>query len=121
MKELKDYFCNYEQTQKLMSLGLIGTEHLKHITPNNEILHKLSESCLGAILRAQALDFFRENGYETKIEKYEKGYGYEIEVKESNGLTIYLQGSFTPHEESESLLIDRLIQMSLDKEVQDGN
>ena len=121
MRELKDYFCNYEQTQKILSLGFAGAEHLKHITPNNETLYNLSESCFGAISRAQALDFFREKGYETIIEKYEAGYGYAIRFKVKKDTIIYLQGDFTPYEESESMLIDRLIEMELDKEVQDGN
>ena len=126
MRELKDYFCTPEQSQKLKDLGCAFAPIGYFFNHEGRTLLSVSmdlseEEDLRAPLRAQALDFFREKGYETKVEKYEKGYGYEIEVKESNGLTIYLQGGFTPHEESESMLIDRLLEMELDKEVQDGN
>jgi len=124
MGELKDYFCTPEQSQKLKELGLnedvlaISVGSTIRVVPMNYKPHPVE---MKIPLRAQALDYFRGKGYETKIEKYKNGYCYEIEVKESNGLIIYLQGSFTPHKESESLLIDRLIEMELDKEVQDGN
>lgn len=126
MRELKDYFCTPEQSQKLKELGFIfapigyffNYEGRTLLSVNMDLSE---EEGLRAPLRAQALDYFREKGYETKIEKYKNGYCYEIEVKESNGLIIYLQGSFTPHKESESMLIDRLIEMELDKEVEDGN
>ena len=124
MRELKDYFCTPEQSQKLKELGLnedvlaISVGSTIRVVPMNYKPHPVE---VEMPLRAQALGYFREKGYETKIEKYEKGYGYEIEVKESNGLIIYLQGDFTPYYVSESMLIDRLIEMELDKEVEDGN
>lgn len=115
MRELKDYFCTYEQTQELMSLGLIGVEHLKHITPKNEILYQLSESCLGAILRSQALDFFRELGYKFTIHQNGKGHWYDIQTED----TIRIQPDWHKYHECESMLIDRLIE--LEKEARNGN
>jgi len=124
MKELKDYFCTPEQSQKLKELGLnedvldISVGSTIRVVPMNYKPHPVE---VEMPLRAQALDFFREKGYETIIEKYEAGYGYAIRFKVKKGTIIYLQGDFTPYEESESMLIDRLIEMELDKEVQDGN
>ena len=126
MKELKDYFCTPEQSQKLKELGFIfapigyffNYEGRTLLSVNMDLSE---EEDLRAPLRAQALDFFREKGYETIIEKYEAGYGYAIRFKVKKDTIIHLQGDFTPYEESESMLIDRLIEMELDKEVQDGN
>jgi hypothetical protein len=124
MKELKDYFCTPEQSQKLKELGLnedvlaISVGSTIRVVPMNYKPHPVE---VEMPLRAQALDFFREKGYETIIEKYEAGYGYAIRFKVKKDTIIYLQGDFTPYEESESMLIDRLIEMELDKEVQDGN
>ena len=124
MRELKDYFCTPEQSQKLKELGLnedvlaISVGSTIRVVPMNYKPHPVE---VEMPLRAQALDFFREKGYETIIEKYEAGYGYAIRFKVKKDTIIYLQGDFTPYEESESMLIDRLIEMELDKEVQDGN
>ena len=124
MKELKDYFCTPEQSQKLKELGLnedvlaISVGSTIRVVPMNYKPHPVE---VEMPLRAQALDFFREKGYETIIEKYEAGYGYAIRFKVKKDTIIYLQGDFTPYEESESMLIDRLIEMELDKEVEDGN
>lgn len=124
MRELKDHFCTIEQSQKLKELGLnedvlaISVGSTIRLAPMNYKPHPVE---MKTPLRAQTLDYFRVKGYETKIEKYKNGYCYEIEVKESNGLIIYRQGDFTPYTEAESMLIDRLIQMELDKEVGDGN
>ena len=124
MKELKDYFCTPEQSQKLKELGLnegvlaISVGSTIRVVPMNYKSHPVE---VKMPLRAQALDFFREKGYETIIEKYEAGYGYAIRFKVKKDTIIYLQGDFTPYEESESMLIDRLIEMELDKEVGDGN
>lgn len=124
MRELKDYFCTPEQSQKLKELGLnedvlaISLGSTIRVVPMNYNTHPVE---VKMPLRAQALDFFREKGYETIIEKYEAGYGYAIRFKVKKDTIIYLQGDFTPYEESESMLIDRLIEMDLDKEVQDVN
>ena len=124
MRELKDYFCTPEQSQKLKELGLnedvlaISVGSTIRVVPMNYKPHPVE---VEMPLRAQALDFFREKGYETIIEKYEAGYGYAIRFKVKKDTIIYLQGDFTPYEESESMLIDRLLEMELDKEVQDGN
>jgi len=125
MRELKDYFCTTEQSQKLKELGLnedvlaISVDGEIRITPF--IYYNTHPVEIKIPLRAQALDFFREKGYETIIEKYEAGYGYAIRFKVKKDTIIYLQGDFTPYTEAESMLIDRLIEMELDKEVQDGN
>mgnify|MGYP003489554455 CR=1 FL=1 len=126
MGELKDYFCTPEQSQKLKELGCLFAPigyFFKHEGRDFLLSYMefAEEEELRAPLRAQALDFFREKGYETIIEKYEAGYGYAIRFKVKKDTIIYLQGDFTPYEESESMLIDRLIEMELDKEVQDGN
>ena len=124
MRELKDYFCTPEQSQKLKELGLnedvlaISVGSTIRVVPMNYKPHPVE---VEMPLRAQALDYFREKGYETIIEKYEAGYGYAIRFKVKKDTIIYLQGDFTPYEESESMLIDRLIEMELDKEVEDGN
>ena len=115
MRELEEHFCTYTQTQKLMSLGLIGIEHLKHITPSNEILYQLSESCLGAILRSQALDFFRDKGLDFHIGGYSsKGFWFGC-YKNNEG---YCSPNFKLYHEAESALIDKLIELEMD--VQNG-
>lgn len=117
MRELKDYFCTYKQTQELMSLGLIGVNHLKHITPSNEILHQLSESCLGAPLRSQALDFFRDLGYWITPKLNNEHYYFEISKINRGGYAYSYKDLDYP--KSESFLISKLIE--LEKEARNGN
>ena len=114
MRELKDYFCTYEQTKELMKLGLIGIWHLKHITPKNEIPYQISENCLGAILRSQALDYFR-SGYSWGELRCDDFY-FVVYINET-AKYFFTEKQKTYHE-AESALIDKLIE--LEKEARNG-
>jgi len=64
MRELKDYFCTYEQTQELIRLGLSETHE---ITAEH---YKTEKLVYIGFLLSQALDFFRELGYEIRVNSH---------------------------------------------------
>lgn len=108
MRELKDYFCNYDQAQDLIKLGLsekygISAEQ-----------YETAEFGYSGFLRSQALDFFRRR-YLWSEYSCNKVY-FVVYI---NGTTkyFYTEKHKTYHE-AESALIDKLIE--LEKEARNG-
>lgn len=108
MRELKDYFCNFEQTQDLIKLGLsekygISAEQ-----------YETAEFGYSGFLRSQALDYFRELGYDFNPYKSTNqlmvngGFNYII----TTILDRYQSKLFfETYHEAESALIDKLIEL----------
>lgn len=107
MRELKDYFCTYQQSKALMSLDCQYRWVVACYENDND-------NFLVLLLRSQALDYFRELGYKIVINQYERGHWYEIE---KDGIT-RTQGGWHTHEFTESEAISRLIE--LEKEARNG-
>lgn len=104
MRELKDYFCNYEQTQDLLKLGLsekygISAEQ-----------YETAEFGYSGFLRSQALDYFRELGYMPQIRGIEAKW-YVIDKVDSRYRAITADKNYQTYHEAESALIDKLIEL----------
>jgi len=116
MRELKDYFCTYEQTQELIKLGLKNYKSLMVWNKENGVL-KLGNSGVFTIarapLRSQALDFFMELGWKPQIK------WYVIDKVDSRYRAITADKNYQTYHEAESALIDKLIE--LEKEARNGN
>ena len=101
MRELKDYFCNVEQTQDLIKLGLsekygISAEQ-----------YETAEFGYSGFLRSQALDYFR-SGYswgELRCDDF-----YFVVYKNETAKYFFTEKQKTYHE-AESALIDKLIEL----------
>ena len=123
MRELKDYFCTETQTKKLIELGFDGDMYII----SAEYYYILSIPFNG-ILRSQALDFFRDKGYEhfvtpftqedSRFEIYvaDDTYGYYIFKSKEYAIDAV---DFCTYHEAESALIDKLIEL-LETEAQHG-
>lgn len=121
MRELKDYFCDYKQTQELIQLGLKNYKSLMVWNKENGVL-KLGNSGVFTIarapLRSQALDYFRELGYILEQRKtidlkyYYYIFNQEKEIAVSTDMIL-------DWVIAESALIDKLIE--LEKEARNGN
>lgn len=120
MTELKDYFCDYEQTQELIKLGLKDYKSLMVWNKENGVL-KLGNSGVFTIarapLRSQALDFFRDLGWDFQIGRHlTKGYWFACAIK---GCGYALPNFIKEYHEAESALIDKLIELEM--EARNGN
>ena len=116
MREIQDYFCTFTQKQQLLDLGFDGDSHI--ITA--EYYYNISTPFEG-ILRSQALDYFRELGYDFNPYKSTNqlmvngGFNYII----TTILDRYQSKLFfETYHEAESALIDKLIQ--IEKESRNG-
>lgn len=107
MRELKDYFCTYEQSKALMSLDCQYRWVVARYENDND-------NILVLLLRSQALDYFRELGYKIVINQNERGHWYEIE---KYGI-LRTQGGWLAYEFAESKAISLLIE--LEKEARNG-
>lgn len=117
MRELKDYFCTYNQSKELIELGFIGAVlavHLGSTLRQIPLAYNLNAHEIKAPLRCQALDFFRDLGYIIQIRANQHGHWYEFE---KDGIT-RTQGQWHTYSTSEGALIDRLIE--LEKEARNG-
>lgn len=110
MRELKDYFCNETQTQELIKLGLSE----KHGISAEQ--YETAEFGYSGFLRSQALDFFRDLGYEIIQETTKSYICWHVIIK--GQVKTYVDGDLLFHV-SESLLISKLIE--LEKEARNGN
>lgn len=106
MRELQDYFCTYEQREELNKLGLNEEEH--------EVVceYYVSKGIpFAGILCSQALDFFRDLGWEIHITN--DNYGIIVDSK-------WVPSKYFDNpKELENSLISRLIE--LEKEARNGN
>lgn len=123
MRELKDYFCTYEQTQELLKLG-IKFDSLAYYF-NHEGKNYFASSMdyfenkdLVAPLRSQALDYFRELGYSGGLRGTTPYNWYLIERPDKAIMSIK-SGNYVSHVHCESALIDKLIE--LEKEARNVN
>lgn len=108
MRELKDYFCTYQQSKALMSLDCQYRWVVARYENDND-------NVLVLLLRSQALDYFRELGYSAIVNQSKNGCWHEIE----KGNILITEGGFWHYYNSESALIDKLIE--LEKEARNGN
>lgn len=120
MRELKYYFCTYDQTQELIKLGLKDYKSLMCWNKEQGVL-KLGNSNVWTIsrapLRAQALDYFRELGYSAGLRGTTPYNWYLIERSDKSIMSIK-SGNYVSHVHCESALIDKLIE--LEKEARNG-
>lgn len=120
MRELKDYFCAYEQTQELIKLGLKNYKSLMCWNKEHGVL-KLGNMNVWTIsrapLRSQALDFFRDLGYWITPKLNNEHYYFEISKINRSGYAYSYKDLDYP--KSESFLISKLIE--LEKEARNGN
>lgn len=112
MRELKDYFCNFEQTQDLLKLGLsekygISAEQ-----------YETAEFGYSGFLRSQTLDYFRELGWYGIIEGTQK-HGFEWLIDRDFDKYIKPPNNYSSYNQAESALIDKLIE--LEKEARNEN
>lgn len=104
MRELKDYFCTFTQKHQLLDLGFDGDSNI--ITA--EYYYNISTPFEG-ILRSQALDYFRELGWDFQIGSHlTKGYWFVCAIK---GCGYALPNFIKEYHEAESALIDKLIEL----------
>lgn len=103
MRELKDYFCTYEQSKAIMSLDCQYRWVVARYENDND-------NVLVLLLRSQALDYFRELGWIIIISNTE----FDI-VKDGKWMT---SEDFESTSCVEGALIDKLIE--LEKEARNG-
>lgn len=123
MRELKDYFCTETQSEKLKELGF-NEKCIGYWYTENESNRKIDYQVCDLIflgdepdyvlapLRSQALDFFRDKGWQFAIKCLNKMYWYEIYIGDSISFdeNITEDGLYDYHV-SESALIDKLIEL----------
>lgn len=119
MRELRDYFCTYEQTKELNKLGFKDYKSLMCWNKEHGVL-KLGSSNVWTIsrapLRSQALDFFRDKkmlGEVTAIDDW-NSYTYGILMEDCMSPFFEVQtgiNEYHTYHEAESALIDKLIEL----------
>lgn len=136
MRELKDYFCNYEQSKELKALGFNepcvfvynSYKQLKGVITSSidgdyVKIDKWDDRLL-APLRSQALDFFRDKkilGEVRSVDSWDS-YTYGIWMEDCMSPFFEVQigiNEYSTYHEAESALIDKLIE--LEKEAHNGN
>lgn len=122
MRELKDYFCNFEQSQEIKQLGF-DEQTFYAYAKFGAIYARLGKNSnidggsISAPLRSQALDYFMELGWDFQIVRHlTKGYWFACAIK---GCGYALPNFIKEYHEAESALIDKLIE--LEKEARNGN
>lgn len=111
MRELKDYFCTYEQENELIRIGYTA----KFVSLFEGL--EQTENFTSGILRSQALDYFRELGYIAGLRGTTPYNWYLIERPKKSIMSIK-SGNYVSHVHCESALIDKLIE--LEKEARNG-
>jgi len=111
MRKLEEHFCTYEQAQNLIKLGLSQDKYGLSVEQ-----YGTDEFGYSGFLRSQALDFFRDKGYDFQIGSHlNKGYWFACSI---NSYGYALPNFKRTYPEAESALIDKLIE--LEKEAQNG-
>jgi len=127
MRELKDYFCNAEQSKELIELGFNGAVLAVHLGSNLRqipLAYNLNPHEIKAPLRSQALDFFRDRkmlGEVSVIDDWNR-YTYGIWLEDNMSPFFKVEtgiNEYPTYHEAESALIDKLIE--LEKEARNGN
>ena len=114
MRELKDYFCTYEQTQELIKIGLskekyglsveqYGTNKFKYI----------------GFLRSQALDFFMDKKMLGEVRALDGWDNFTFSIWFEDSMAPFFKVTtefieFKTYHEAESALIDKLIELEKD-------
>ena len=109
MRKLEEHFCTYKQAESIIDLGyeqnfIVLRESLDEAAPTH-----------AGVLRSQALDFFRDKGWQFAIKCLDKMYWYEIYIGDSISFdeNITEDGLYDYHV-SESALIDKLIELEME-------
>lgn len=110
MRKLEEYLCSDKQCEKLIELGF-EEEDTVSLCYEASFLTSREDG----ILRSQALDFFRDNGYIHITPCTTMGNYWFRLVK---NYFVYRTEQFETYHEAESALIDKLIELEM--EVQNG-
>lgn len=122
MRELKDYFCTYEQTMALKKLGYLSeapalafhASFYETQTPDLKFEYDEEFDNFDIFertpLRSQALDYFRELGYSAGLRGTTPYNWYLIDIPDKKIMSIK-SGNYVSHVHCESALIDKLIEL----------
>lgn len=106
MRTLDEHLCSDKQCEKLIELGF---EEEYTISLYYELSYLTSRK--DGILRSQALDFFRDKGWDFQIGSHlNKGYWFACSIN-SYGYTFH--NFIKEYPEAESTLIDKLIEIQM--------
>lgn len=108
MRELKDYFCDYNQSLKLKGIGFNSDVLEWYFEETKEFCDVMKD--VKAPLRSQALDYFMDLGYSVGLRGTTPYNWYLIDRPDKRIMSIK-SGNYVSHMHCESALIDKLIEL----------